>query len=89
MPISGVLRLLDKLVRRSLTSRLKLPHDAVNALFHSEVREDGLGIPSFKLTPGCQTQLSAPWLPTRAPSRTSEDAVQTRRPRWAIPSFTA
>ena len=47
---NGVLRRLDKLVRRSLRSWLRLPHDAVNALFHSEVREGGLGIPSLKLT---------------------------------------
>ena len=47
---NGVLRRFDKLLRRSLRSWLKLPHDAVNALFHSEVREGGLGIPSFKLT---------------------------------------
>ena len=47
---NGVLRRLDKLVRRSFRSWLKLPHDAVNTLFHSEVREGGLGIPSFKLT---------------------------------------
>ena len=47
---NGVLRRLDKLVRRSLRSWLKLPHDAVNSLFHSEVREGGLGIPSVKLT---------------------------------------
>ena len=46
---NGVLRRLDKLVRRSLRSWLKLPHDAVNALFHCEVREGGLGIPSFRL----------------------------------------
>ena len=46
---NGVLRRLDKLVRRSLRSWLKLPHDAVNALFHSEMREGGLGIPSFRL----------------------------------------
>ena len=46
----GVFRRLEKLVRRSLRSWLKLPHDAVNVLFHSEVREGGLGIPTFKLT---------------------------------------
>ena len=40
---------LDKMVRRSLRSWLKLPHDEVNPMFHCEVREGGLGIPSFKL----------------------------------------
>ena len=45
-----MLRRLDKMVRRSLRSWLKLPHDAVNPMFHCGVREGGLAIPSFKLT---------------------------------------
>ena len=46
----SVLKRLDKLVRRGLRTWLRLPHDAVNSFFHTEVREGGLGVPSFRLS---------------------------------------
>ena len=45
-----VLKRLDKLVRRGLRTWLRLPHDAVNSFFHAEVREGGLGVPSFRVS---------------------------------------
>ena len=44
----GVLRQLDKLVRRGVRQWLRLPHDATNAYLHAEVKDSGLGIPSLR-----------------------------------------
>ena len=46
----SVLKRLDKLVRRGLRTWFRLPHDAVNSFFHTEVREGGLGVPSLRLS---------------------------------------
>ena len=46
----SVLKRLDKLVRRGLRSWLRLPNDAVNSFFHAEIREGGLGVPSFRVS---------------------------------------
>ena len=46
----GVLRQLDKLVRRGVRQWLRLPHDATNAYMHAEVKDGGLGIPSLRAT---------------------------------------
>ena len=46
----SVLKRLDKLVRRGLRSWLRLPNDAVNSFFQAEIREGGLGVPSFRVS---------------------------------------
>ena len=43
----GVLNRLDRLVRKSVRSWLKRPHDA---FIHSDVKHGGLGIPALRLT---------------------------------------
>ena len=46
----GVLNRLDRLLRKSVRSWLKRPHDATNAFIHSDVKHGGLGIPALRLT---------------------------------------
>ena len=46
----GVLRQMDKLIRRGVRNWLRLPHDATNAFIHAEVKDGGLGIPSLRAT---------------------------------------
>ena len=46
----GVLRQLDKLVRRGVRQWLRLPHDATNAYIHAEIKDGGLGVPSLRAT---------------------------------------
>ncbi|MEG7522733.1 MAG: hypothetical protein M3H12_06485, partial [Chromatiales bacterium] len=41
---------MDKSIRKSIRSWLRLPHDTVNAFFHAEVKEGELGVPSLRLT---------------------------------------
>ena len=46
----GALNRLDRLLRKSVRSWLKRPHDATNAFIHSDVKHGGLGIPALRLT---------------------------------------
>ena len=46
----GVLRRLDKLVRRRVRAWIKLPHDTTNCYIHADVKEGGMGIPSLRTT---------------------------------------
>ena len=49
----GVLRRMDKSIRRHIQSWLKLPHDCVNAFINTDVKEGGLGVPSLRVTIPC------------------------------------
>ena len=49
----GVLRRMDKSIRRHIKSWLKLPHDCVNAFIYTDVKEGGLGVPSLRVTIPC------------------------------------
>ena len=49
----GVLRRMDKSIRRHIKSWLKLPHDCVNAFINTDVKEGGLGVPSLRVTIPC------------------------------------
>ena len=44
----GVLRRLDKLIRRRVREWTRLPHDATNAYIHADVKDGGLGVPSLR-----------------------------------------
>ena len=44
----GVLRRLDKLVRRRVRSWVHLPHDATNTFIHADARDGGLGVSSLR-----------------------------------------
>ena len=46
----GVLRRLDKLVRRRVRLWTKLPHDTTNSYIHADVKDGGLGVPSLRYT---------------------------------------
>ena len=44
----GLLRSLDRMVRQYVRKWLALPPDCINAYFHAEVKDGGLGIPSLR-----------------------------------------
>lgn len=45
----GTLIKTDRMIRSFLRKHLNLPHDALNAFFHSDINDGGLGIISFRL----------------------------------------
>ena len=49
----GVIRRMDKSIRRHVKSWLKLPDDCVNAYIYTDVKEGGLGVPSLRVTIPC------------------------------------
>ena len=49
----GVLRRMDKAIRRNIKDWLKLPHDCTNAYIYSDVKDGGLGVPSLRITIPC------------------------------------
>ena len=62
----GVLRRMDKSIRRHVKSWLKLPHDCVNAYIYTDVKEGGLGVPSLRVTIPCLKYKRMERLPTSA-----------------------
>ena len=49
----GVLRRMDKSIRRNVKPWLKLPHDCVNSYIYTDVKEGGLGVTSLHVTIPC------------------------------------
>ena len=46
-PSRGLLKGLDKIIRKSCRNWLKLPHDSLNSFLHGEIKDGGLGIRSL------------------------------------------
>ena len=49
----GVLRRMDKIIRKNIKNWLRLPHDCTNSYIYSEAKEGGLGVPSVRITIPC------------------------------------